>query len=249
MAPIALTLYTLRDSLATPDDCRASLPRVRAIGYEFVQVSGVRGLPPDELRTALDDAGLTCIATHCQYAELRDEPSKVADAMVALGCAHTALAYVPRELQNKEGFERTGDLLGERAAAMRAQGLTLSYHNHAFEFERFAGQTGWEIMVERAPDLAIEFDVYWLAHAGCDPADWIRRCDRAQPLLHLKDRAVYADEPDYAEVGYGNLNWDAILAAAEERSVEWWIVEQDTCRRDPFDSVRLSFDWLAGRRG
>lgn len=247
MAEIALTLYTLRDFLATPEACRVNLPRVRQIGYEFVQVSGVRGLPPPQLRETLDQAGLTCVATHCQYADLRDEPNRVTDAMEALGCSHTALAYLPRELQNREGFERTGDLLAERAAAMRRKGRTLSYHNHAFEFERYEGRTGWEIMVERAPDLAIEFDVYWLVHAGCDPAAWIQGCQRPQPLLHLKDRAVYEDRPDYAEVGHGNLNWDAILGAAEAKAVSWWIVEQDTCRRDPFDSVRLSLEWLAAR--
>ena len=41
----------------------------------------------------------------------------------------------------------------------------------------------------------------------------------------------------FAEVGEGNLNWHAILDACKEAGVEWYIVEQDTCQRDPFESL------------
>jgi sugar phosphate isomerase/epimerase len=53
-------------------------------------------------------------------------------------------------------------------------------------------------------------------------------------LIHL-DRTQYM-----AEVGEGNLNWQAILPAAKEAGVEHILVEQDICYRDPFDSLELS---------
>jgi len=43
-----------------------------------------------------------------------------------------------------------------------------------------------------------------------------------------------------AEVGEGNLDWPDILAAAREAGTEWYIVEQDTCQRDPFESLAIS---------
>ena len=43
-----------------------------------------------------------------------------------------------------------------------------------------------------------------------------------------------------AEVGEGNLNWPRILSAAAEAGVEWYIVEQDICQRDPFESLAIS---------
>jgi len=43
-------------------------------------------------------------------------------------------------------------------------------------------------------------------------------------------------------VGEGNLNWKAIIEAAEEGGVEWYIVEQDSCYgRDPFESLAISY--------
>jgi sugar phosphate isomerase/epimerase len=47
-----------------------------------------------------------------------------------------------------------------------------------------------------------------------------------------------------AEVGEGNLNWPRILDAAKKAGVEWYIVEQDICERDPFDSLKISLENL-----
>jgi hypothetical protein len=44
-----------------------------------------------------------------------------------------------------------------------------------------------------------------------------------------------------AEVGAGNLNWEAILQACQEAGVEWYAVEQDICQHDPFDSLAISY--------
>ena len=50
-----------------------------------------------------------------------------------------------------------------------------------------------------------------------------------------------------AAVGEGNLAWDRILPACEAAGVEWYAVEQDVCRRDPFDCLRSSFEFLTAR--
>ena len=65
------------------------------------------------------------------------------------------------------------------------------------------------------------------------------------PQLHLKDYVINDDnQPTFAEIGNGNLDWPRIIAAADEVGCEWFIVEQDTCAGDPFDSVKASFDYL-----
>jgi sugar phosphate isomerase/epimerase len=50
-----------------------------------------------------------------------------------------------------------------------------------------------------------------------------------------------------APVGEGNLDWDGIIAAGEEGGVEWYAIEQDVCRRDPFDCLASSFEFLAAK--
>ena len=91
--------------------------------------------------------------------------------------------------------------------------------------------------------LKAELDVYWVQAGGADPAFWIAKCAGREPLLHLKDMTMGPGrEQRYAEVGEGNLNWLAILAAAKEGGVEWYLVEQDLCYdRDPFESLAISY--------
>jgi sugar phosphate isomerase/epimerase len=52
-------------------------------------------------------------------------------------------------------------------------------------------------------------------------------------------------EQRFAEIGEGNLNWPAILEAAETGCVEYLLVEQDNCYgRDPFESLAISYNNL-----
>ena len=74
---------------------------------------------------------------------------------------------------------------------------------------------------------------------------WCESLKGRLPLLHMKDYQFKADNsPIYCEVGSGNLNFKKIIAAAEASGCEWFIVEQDTCPGDPFDSVKKSFDYI-----
>jgi sugar phosphate isomerase/epimerase len=47
-----------------------------------------------------------------------------------------------------------------------------------------------------------------------------------------------------AAIGSGNLNWPAIIAAAEEGGVEYFCVEHDGTCPDPFASFRASMNFL-----
>jgi sugar phosphate isomerase/epimerase len=50
-----------------------------------------------------------------------------------------------------------------------------------------------------------------------------------------------------AEIGQGNLHWDAIIRASEKAGVKWVLVEQDECQRPPIESLRLSLEFLNGK--
>ena len=52
------------------------------------------------------------------------------------------------------------------------------------------------------------------------------------------------DAHQMAEVMEGNLDWDSIIEAAQKAGSEWAMVEQDICQRDPFESLKISYDNL-----
>ena len=59
---MALQLYTLRDP--AKKDLAGTLKKVREMGWEYVQWSGMPDLPAEKIREALDTAGLKAIAAH-----------------------------------------------------------------------------------------------------------------------------------------------------------------------------------------
>jgi sugar phosphate isomerase/epimerase len=76
----------------------------------------------------------------------------------------------------------------------------------------------------------------------------MQRCAGRVPVIHLKDKEVVPkDGPVIAAIGEGNLPWNTIVPACEAAGVDWYGVEQDTCRRDPFDCLRSSFEYLSAR--
>jgi sugar phosphate isomerase/epimerase len=238
--PIALQMYTVRDDASR--DFAGTLRKVAEIGYAGVEFAGTGSLSAAELRRLLDDLGLRVAGSHTGLDELEQNLRVALDFSQAIGNTTVVCPWLPQERRGSaDGYRALGDLLNRVGAACKERGLRLCYHNHDFEFERFDGQYGLDILYAATdPSLVqAELDTYWIKKAGADPAAYIRRYAGRAPLIHLKDMA--ADEKgSFAEVGEGIQDWPAIFAASEAGGAEWYIVEQDTCPRPPLESIAIS---------
>ena len=240
----AAQLYTLRDSMTTPDDMARTLKAVRAIGYEAVQVSGVGPIAPKALRKLMDDNGLTCCSTHEDAAEILNNTEAIIEKLRTLGSPTTAIPWLGKEHRSGEGFKRFIAATNAACAKMKAAGIDLMYHNHAFEFEKVNGRLLLDVIYSET-DLKAEIDTYWVQVGGGNPVDWCKRMAPRMPVVHLKDLA-YFDEGGAAtaEIGQGNLDFKAIVRACDKGGVKWFAVEQDNCRRPPLESLKMSFDYI-----
>jgi sugar phosphate isomerase/epimerase len=244
---IAAQMNTLRHATQTPADIAETLKKVRALGYEAVQISAFGPCDPAELAGMLRDNGLAVASTHTPWQRFTDEIEQVIDEHRLWGCEHPAIGGMPSEFRHADKiaqFARRAEDVGRKLADA---GMDFSYHNHNFELQRADGKTWLELLYETADPryLKAEIDTYWIQAGGGDPAEWIGRCAGRMPVLHLKDMTMGPDGVRMAEIGEGNLNWPAILAAAKDAGVQWYCVEQDECYdRDPFDSLRISLENL-----
>lgn len=245
---LAAQLYTVRDFCRTAADFAATISRLKKIGYPAVQLSGVGPIPVPEIKAILEGEGMICCSTHEDSAQLLADPSPFIDKLHALGCRHTAYPY-PAGI-NFGSAAAVEQLVRQLAAAGRtlsAAGLTLGYHNHAIEFVPFRGRTVLDYIYDttEAKHLVAEPDTFWIHYGGGDVVAWCERLAGRMPCVHLKDYGFTLENThQFCEVGRGNLNWSRILAAAEKSGCEWFIVEQDTCPGDPFDSLKISYDYL-----
>jgi sugar phosphate isomerase/epimerase len=245
---VAAQLYTVRDFIQTPEDIKTSLKKIRAIGYEAVQVSGMGPIPEEELLAIAKGEGLTICATHEPPQRLLDEPERVVERLDKLNCRYTAFPHPgPIRIDTLEDVRQLAKRLNAAGKVLFEAGKLLTYHNHHIEFRRYSGQLMLEIFYQESDPryLQGEIDTYWVQYGGGDPVQWCKRLKARLPLLHLKDyRITEENKPTYAEIGSGNLDWKALLPAAEESGCEWFIVEQDTCPGDPFESLQKSFEFL-----
>ncbi len=248
---VAAITWTIRDHCQTVEHFQQSMHKLAAIGYQAVQVSA---RPPRdqmndaEVAAACADAGLTICATHEPAASITETPEAVVETLKTLGTRYTAYPHPngyniddPAELKN---FIAALDHAG---SVLRQAGMVLTYHNHALEFRKLDGRTHLDrIYADTDPkNLQGEIDTYWVQMGGASPIDWCQRLAGRLPLLHMKDLGIReGNTPIMHEIGYGNLDFKGIIAAAEASGCEWFIVEQDQCPGDPFESLRLSFEYI-----
>lgn len=249
ISQVAAQLYTLRDFCKTPEDTAQSLKKVRAIGYEAVQVSGISPMPEEELKSMLDGEGLACCATHEPTQKILEEPGAVIERLNKLGCQYTAVPSPGNfDVSTLEAARNFAAKMNSAGKALRESGKVLCYHNHHTEFVKFGDNTLLEIFYSETDpqNLQGELDTYWVQYGGGDPIAWVKKLSGRSPLLHLKDYGIDPQEkkPVFREIGYGTLNWKELIPAAEAAGCEWYIVEQDTCPGDPFESLKMSFDYI-----
>ncbi len=246
---IAAQLFTIRDHIKTRADFEASMKKIRAIGYRAVQISTIGDIPDVTVKGIVDDNGLTICNTHVAVDDLLYHPERVIAQHEVWDCRHVAIGGMPLENRGSEdGFRRFAETANRIGETLAAADLTFSYHNHSFEFVKFGGRTGLDLLLEETDPryVQMELDTYWIQHGGGDPLAWIERVSGRMPVVHLKDMVMLPSDDGrgvqaMAEVGAGNLNFPAILAACQQAGVEWYAVEQDFCAGDPFDSLAISY--------
>jgi sugar phosphate isomerase/epimerase len=246
MPALSAQLYTVRNFLTTPEAIAESLKKIRAIGYRFVEVSSLEHIPAPQIKAMLDEADLQVSAVHFDHAPLLANLDECLAQSDMLGTKNLILSMMPEAYaqEGREGFQRFIDETIPLCEKVRTAGFNISYHNHNYEFTRFDGRPALDWIFDSIPCLGAEIDTHWIQMGGGNPAAWIRKVAGRMNSVHLKDFTVEMWTPIFAEVGQGSLNWDEIIAAALETGVEFFVVEQDECRRDPFESLKLSYEFL-----
>jgi len=248
LSQVAIQLYTLRDFCKTAADFAVTARKVKAIGYGAVQISGAGPIPEDELVRICAGEGLKICATHESGKTICEETQKVIDRLGRLGTIYTAYPHPHVPLTTVEEVLALAASLDKAGKAMRKAGQILTYHNHALELRKFDGKTMLDHFFDQTgkQNLQGELDTYWIQTGGGDPVEWCRKLKKRLPLIHIKDYGVSKDNKaaTMMEIGAGNLNWPAIIAAAEKSGCEWFIVEQDICPADPFESIAVSYAYI-----
>ena len=235
---ISLQLYTVRD--LTERDMTGTLRRLAQMGYPAVEFAGFGNLSAQDVRAVLDETGLRASGAHVPLEAWDSDPRAVIADMHAIGSSHAIVPFVAPEDRNEAFTRRLAEDCNRWGELCRSEGITLSYHNHDFEFARMGETTMWEVLVaETDPALVhFELDLYWIKYGGADPETVLRDVGDRVSLVHLKDMAPDDTRSDLP-VGEGTMPWPGLLETADEIGVEWYVAEQDN-PRDAMEDVATS---------
>ena len=261
--PIALQVYSVRDDAAA--DFAGTMEKLKAMGYDGVELAGTYGMTAVECKKILDQVGLELVSAHVNIDLLEDDA--VLEDYAATGIKFVAIPWLvgPKSAEELEAVIARIAKIGER---VKAKGMQLLYHNHDFEFEKINGEYILDTYYSRIPAeyLQTELDTCWVNVGGEEPAGFVRKYTGRAPIVHLKDFAGSKSENMYAligtdsakedsagkfefrPVGYGRQDIPAILQAAEDADAGWVVVEQDSpsMGKTPMESVKMSIEYLKG---
>lgn len=236
---LSVQLYTVRDALSS--DLAGTLGQIKKIGLEYVELAGMYGRSATEWKTMLNEEGLLASGAHIGLELLQADLDTVISDAKTIGFEYVILPWVDssKYAGNWSELGKSLEPIGER---LRNEGLTLAYHNHAFEFE---GGGLDALYAAASPEFVkAQLDLAWVQIGGENPSEYIRKMSSRVPLVHLKDYDP-SQTPQWRPAGQGIVDWEPILAACDEANVQFGSLELDESPGDPIVAVRQSYEFFA----
>lgn len=242
LSKVGVQLYTVRSLMEK--DVEGTLAGVAAAGYTEVEFAGYFNKTPAEIKAMLDRHGLVAPSVHSGNIAA-DAWAQALDAAHVIGHQFIVVPWIPAELRKTlDDWKRIAADFNRVAAAAKAAGIQMAYHNHDFEFPLVEGKVPYDVLLaETDPNLVkMEIDLYWITKAGQDPLAYFARMPGRVPMVHVKDGK---GPPDWAmtEVGSGSIDWKRIFAKSQQAGIQHYFVEHDQ-PADPIASITASCAYL-----
>jgi sugar phosphate isomerase/epimerase len=243
--PIALQLYTLR---GLPQSFPEVLELVASIGFLGVETAGLHGLPATQVRSALDDLGLTACSAHIPLPD-GEGAEEALEEVLTLGAPAIFPSLREENFTDAGAVSRAADRYAKAAERTRQVGIELGYHNHWWEFtNEVGGRPAYFAFLDglrqRDVPVVVEVDCYWAKVGGLDPAELVASLGASVRALHLKDGPASGPDDMMTALGTGKVDLPAVVSAND--AVRWHIVELDRCATDMVEAVRASYEYLIG---
>lgn len=243
---LGIQLWSVRNEANA--DFKGTVEKLKAMGYEGVEIAGISSLNYFEMAEVLNSAGITAISAHIGLDEIENEEKL--EGLKGLGLKYAAFNGMGISKESipylRDNFTRLGKIC-------RENGIYLLYHNHDYEFAKIDEVPGLDLVYGAVNPkyLGAEIDTCWVKYAGIDPAEYIRKYKGRCPLIHIKDYngGKKGEDFSYKAVGSGVMDVGAVINAAKAAGSEWIIVEQDTPEkgRTPMDSCKESAEFILNK--
>jgi sugar phosphate isomerase/epimerase len=247
--PIGTQLWCVRKQLA--QEIPGTLKALAAAGYEGVELENAFGRTGPEWKKHLDAASLKPCGFHHTLGELQgDKLAATIEFNQAIGNRYLIVrSLAPEVYTSADLLKKTADQVNEAAAKVKPQGLRVGYHNHTSDFNRIDGEYWWNRFADlTTKDVVLQFDTGNASEMeGVAPQSFITRNAGRTATMHVKP---FSRKDPNAYIGRDELDWPAIMAAAETHGgIEWYIVEYEKEGVPPLEALAANLTAFQKLRG
>lgn len=247
---VGLQLYSLRDQFKK--DVPGTLKLINDWGITKIEGGETYNLPMQEFKALLKKNGLEVVSVGASFEDLENDPQNVIKNAKSFGAKYVMCSWVPHD-DNKWDLKETKhatEVFNKAGKLLKANGLTLAYHAHGYEFRPYKDGTLFDYMAKDATDFSFELDVYWAQHGGADPLALMKKYPDKFTLMHLKDmeKGVKGNNTGHEDVetnvvlGQGQIDIAGTIAEAKKLGIEYMFIEDESSR--VVDQVPQSLAYL-----
>lgn len=234
--PIGCQTWPMRAMIAK--DFRGTLKEIATAGFQTIELcspvgyadsgfAGIGKFKGSELRTIVQDSGLTCVSSHFSMDELRkNQDDRIAWAKDA-GMTQMLVPSLdgPKNPTMDDVKRAAGEYnrMGERAASA---GIVQGLHNEGFELTKVDGKRTYDILLQLLDPrfVRFQFQVSTISE-GYDAADYFIKYPGRFISMHVQGWSATTQQ--IVPVGNDTLDWRRIFSAAKTGGIKNYFVEMD----------------------
>lgn len=204
------------------------------------------------------EAGLSVVSLHKDLGGIKKDMNATVEEAKKFETSNVVITGMYRfDYRDKTLVDDLCKQLNNAGKSLKKEGIQLLYHNHNYEFQKVQGkQTAYEYLIANTnPEyVGFEFDSYWPTEAGVCALDVMKSLGQRMKLYHINDRGTKLQKPvmtpilksDSCELGYGNMNLEALCKQALSVGVEAVVLEshKNWIDNSPIKSLQVSADFM-----
>jgi len=253
--PLATQVFPVGDMLSA--DMRNTLKKIKAAGYDGVEFFGGLKYAAQDVKYALDDAGLQIAGWHTPWHYLsKDHIHSTITYNKVLGNQFLVVPWMGEEsMKTRDDCLKLAEEFTIVVDELALYGMATGYHNHAQEFRPTddTGEMPWDIIAQNTPsNFIMQNDIGNGMAGGGDMMEMLRKYPGRGVTVHVKpfandDKGTFFDDANCV------IDWDEYFAICRTQAgVRWYIIEYMDNKKfpnDPMAGLEASAKWFRAREG
>ena len=237
---IGLQLYSLRNEFKK--DVPGTFGKIKEWGITKVEDGndGTQGYSLEEYKALLAKNNLEIVSASAPFEELKDSPETVVQRAKNYGSKYVVCFWIPHKdtIFTIDETKHALEVFNTAGKKLEEEGITLVYHPHGYEFRPYENSTLMDYMIKESQYFDFEMDVYWFAHPGEDPVEWLRKYPNEFKLMHLKDckKGTEGNQNGQSDVetnvvlGTGQIDIAAVVSEAKKMGLKYLFIEDESSK-------------------